>query len=231
MRDCDDLLERLSLDQLGQDDSNVAKLASNPYLLVQSRSQEDRYDLMTPAQDRYTRFSCPNPPNLCLNRPAEGNLVPRSWTGKPHHIARLRCTACDRAFSAWEGPLLARSKLAEDTVLRLGHCQRWGVCEAGTAAMCGVALQTVPCLQHVAAQRAVPHHRQGGRVVAVPGVQLDVAHATLRPRQVAWLHTALHGFLVGLRRAPWGHVNARQPRACNHRLPVGQGDGVASAMR
>jgi hypothetical protein len=29
------------------------------------------------------------------------------------------------------------------------------------------------------------------REVDVPGVQLDEAHSTLRPRQGAWLHTAL----------------------------------------
>jgi hypothetical protein len=46
-------------------------------------------------------------------------------------------------------------------------------------------------LQHVAARRAETHHRQGGCEVDVPGVPWDAAPAKLRPRQVAWSHTAL----------------------------------------
>jgi hypothetical protein len=86
---------------------------------------------------------------------------------------------------------MARSKLPEDTVLRLLKCQRWGVCDAGTADICAVARKTVHRFQRVAAQRAATHHRQGVCEVDVPGVQLDEAHSKLRPRQVAWLPTAL----------------------------------------
>jgi len=42
--------------------------------------------------------------------------------------------------------------------------------------------------------------------VDIPGVQLDEAQATLRPRQVAWSHTAL-AMGSGLRR--WGDVGPR----------------------
>jgi hypothetical protein len=86
---------------------------------------------------------------------------------------------------------MARSKLPEDTVLRLLKCQRWDVCDAGTADSCAVDLKTVQRFQYVAAQRAETHHGQVVREVAVPGVQLDEAHSKLRPHQVAWIHTAL----------------------------------------
>ena len=86
---------------------------------------------------------------------------------------------------------MARSKLPEETVIRLVKCQRWGVCDAGTADICAVDLKTVHRFQRVAAHRAETHHRQVVCEVDVPGVQLDEAHATLRPRQVAWIHTAL----------------------------------------
>ena len=86
---------------------------------------------------------------------------------------------------------MARSKLPEETVIRLLKCQRWGVCDEGTADICAVDLKTVHRLQHVAAQRAETHHRQVVRAVDVPGVQVDEAHSKLRPRQVAWIHTAL----------------------------------------
>src|SRR2546423_2007020 len=147
--------------------------------------------LTTPAPERYTRFSCPNPHCERFNRPGEGNIAHRSWTGTHQHIERLRYTACDREFSEREGTLMARSKLPEDTVIRLVQCQRWGVCDEGTADICAVDLQTVHRFQHVAAQRAETHHRQVVREVDVPGVQLDEAHSKLRPRQVAWIHTAL----------------------------------------
>jgi hypothetical protein len=93
---------------------------------------------------------------------------------------------------------MARSKLPEDTDIGLVQCPRWGVCDAGTADMCAVALTTVPRFQRVAAHRAETHHRQVVCEVDVSGVQLDEAHAKLRPRQVAWIHTALamgSGFL------------------------------------
>jgi aspartate carbamoyltransferase regulatory subunit len=54
---------------------------------------------MTPAQERYTRFACPNPQCTWFNRLGEGNIAHRSWTGTHKHIERLRCTACDREFS------------------------------------------------------------------------------------------------------------------------------------
>ena len=116
--------------------------------------------LTTPVQERYTRFSCPNPPCAPCNRPGDGNIAPRSWTGTRTHIARLRCMACDREFSEREGTRMARSKLPEDTVIQRVQCQRWGVCDEGTAEMCAVDRTTVPRLQQGAAQRAETPHRQ-----------------------------------------------------------------------
>ena len=147
--------------------------------------------LTTPAQESYTQFSCPNPHCARFNRPGEGNITHRSWTGIHKHIERLRCTACDREFSEREGTLMARSKLSEDTVERLLKCQRWGVCDEGTADICAVDLKTVYRFQRVATQRAQTHHQQVVRDVDVPGVQLDEAHSKLRPKQVEWVHTAL----------------------------------------
>jgi IS1 family transposase len=147
--------------------------------------------LTTPAPEKYTRFSCPNPHCARFNRPGEGNIAHRSWTGTHKHIERLRCTTCDQEFSEREGTLMARSKLPEDTVIQLVKCQRWGVCDEGTADICDVDLKTVYRFQRVATQRAQIHHQQVVRDVDVPGVQLDEAHSTLRPKQVEWVHTAL----------------------------------------
>jgi IS1 family transposase len=86
---------------------------------------------------------------------------------------------------------MARSKLSEATVERLLKCQRWGVCDEGTADICAVDLKTVHRFQALAAQRAETHHRQTVQHVDVEGVQLDEAHSKLRPKQVEWVHTAL----------------------------------------
>ena len=145
----------------------------------------------TPAQERYTRFSCPNPQCPCFNHPSEGNIVHRSWTGKHKHIERLRCTICGCEFSERQGTLMARSKLPEATVEQLLKCQRWGVCDEGMADICAVDLKTVHRFQRVAAQRAETHHWQSVQDVDVTGVQLDEAHSKLRPKQVEWVHTAL----------------------------------------
>jgi hypothetical protein len=147
--------------------------------------------LTTPAQERYRRFSCPNPACRLCNQPNADNVVHRSWTGKHKHIERLRCTICGCEFAERQGPLMARSKLPEATVEQLLKCQRWGVCDEGMADICAVDLKTVPRFQRVAAQRAVTHHWQSVQAVAVQGVQLDEAHAKLRPKQVEWVHTAL----------------------------------------
>ena len=155
--------------------------------------------LTTPAPERYPRCSCPHPLCAQCNRPGEGNLAHRSWTGTHQHIERLRCTTCDRECSEREGPLMARRTLPEETVLQLVQCQRWGVCDEGTADICAVDLKTVHRLQRVAAQRAMTPHCQSVQDVEVQGVHVDEAHATLRPKHVEWVHTALamgSGFLL-----------------------------------
>jgi hypothetical protein len=86
---------------------------------------------------------------------------------------------------------MARRKLPEETVIQLVKCQRWGVCDEGTADSCAVDLKTVSRFQRVAAQRAQAHHRQSVQNLEVPGGQWDEAHSTLRPTQVEWVHTAL----------------------------------------
>ena len=86
---------------------------------------------------------------------------------------------------------MARSKLPEATVTQLLKCQRWGVCDEGTADICAVDLKTVHRFQRVAAHRAQIHHQQAVQQVDVTGVQMDEAHSKLRQRRVEWIHTAL----------------------------------------
>ena len=162
--------------------------------------------LTTPAPERYTRFSCPNPHCAQCNRPGTDNIAHRSWTGTARHIERLRCPLCHREFSAREGTLIARSKLPEATVVQLLTCQRWGGCDEGTADICAVALKPVHRFQRVAAHRAHTHQQQAVPQVDVTGVQMDEAHSKLRRRRTEWIHTAWamgRGFLL------WGDCGPR----------------------
>ena len=174
--------------------------------------------LTTPAPERYTRFSCPNPHCAQFNRPGIGNIAHRSWTGKARHIERLRCTLCHREFSEREGTLMARSKLPEATVIQLLKCQRGGVCDEGTADICAVDLKTVHRFQRVAAHRAHTHHQQAVQQVDVTGVQMDEAHSKLRRRRTEWIHTAL---AMGSWFLLWGDFGPRtQDTAATLSAPV-----------
>jgi len=101
---------------------------------------------------------------------------------------------------------MARSTLPEETVIRRVKCQRWGVCDEGTADIGAVDLKTVHRFQRVAAQRAETHHRQSVQNLEVQGVHVDEAHAKRRPQQVEWVHTAL---AMGSWFLLWGDVGPR----------------------
>jgi len=147
----------------------------------------------TPGKEKYTQFSCPNPACSVFNHPGQGNLSHRSWTGKDKHIERLVCGVFGRGFSDRKGTLMEESKLPGETVERLLKCQRWGVCDAGTAEICGVNIKSVHRFQEVAAKRSETHHHQVVVVVdlCVEGVQMDEAHSKRRPKKVEWIHSAL----------------------------------------
>ena len=145
----------------------------------------------TPGEEKYTQFSCPNPACSLFNHSGRGNIAHRSWTGKRKDIERLRCTVCRKEFSERAGTLMERGKLPEATVERLLKCQRWGVCDAGTADICGVNIKSVHRFQDLSAKRAQVHHQQVVDQVEVDGVQLDEAHSKRRPGKVEWIHTAL----------------------------------------
>lgn len=146
----------------------------------------------TPVMDaQYSRCSCPNQACGDFNQAGQGNIRHRSWTGKHKQIERLSCATCGGEFSERAGTLMSHGKLPEETVRQLLKCQRWGVCDAGTAEICEVDIKTVHRFQRVASTRAQAHHGQAVQQVAVEGVQLDEAHSKRRPGQVEWIHTAL----------------------------------------
>jgi IS1 family transposase len=86
---------------------------------------------------------------------------------------------------------MSHTKLSEEKVVRLLKCQRWGVCDDGTADICEVDIKTLHHFQEVSSQRGKTHHEQAVKDVEVSGVQLDEMHSKRRPGQVEWIHTAL----------------------------------------
>jgi hypothetical protein len=143
-----------------------------------------------PGDHHYSVHCYPNPSCPRRGLRGAGNIAHRSWTGKDRHIERLRCTTCGQEFSGRRGSLMASSKLPEETMEWLLKCQRWGVCDARTAAICGVNIKTAHRFQQRAAQRALEHHEQVTQGLWVAGVQLDEMHSKLC-RRVVWRHTAL----------------------------------------
>jgi IS1 family transposase len=159
-----------------------------------------------PEAPHYSTLLCPNPDCSLRGHRGAGNIIHRSWTGKDKEIERLRCTQCGQEFSERRGTLMQGSKLPEETVERLLKCQRWGVCDAGSADICGVDIKTVHRFQAVSTQRAQAHHEQVTRKLKVEGVQLDEMHSKRRGPQVEWLHTAI---AMGSRFLLWVHWGPR----------------------
>lgn len=145
----------------------------------------------TPVEANYTKISCPNPDCSLFNQMGQGNIAHRSWTGTQKDIERLRCKTCEREFSQREGTVMAWGKLPEEKVIRLTKCQRWGVCDEGTADICEVDIKTVHRFQRVSSSRAQEQQQQVAWELDVDGVQLDEAHSKRRPGQVEWIQTAL----------------------------------------
>jgi hypothetical protein len=106
--------------------------------------------------------------------------------------------------------LLEATKLPEETVERLLQCQRWGVCDAGTADSCGVDIKTVQRVQAVAAHRAQTPHEQVTRDLRVAAVHLDERHAKRRGPHGEGRQTAS---AMSSRCVLWVHGGPRTPES------------------
>ena len=103
---CSIMSPKISKANLGiLEKSNVAALASYLYLVVHALRQEDHHDTDDASAGEVYSILVSKSTVSAVQRPGAGNLAPRSWTGTHKHLERLRCTACDREFSAREGTL------------------------------------------------------------------------------------------------------------------------------
>jgi transposase-like protein len=153
-----------------------------------------------PPRDDLTGFACPNEDCCDFNRFAAGNLTVCERMGKDHRIRRLYCSSCGRRFSERQGSLMARSKLPEDTVVRIVKCLGYGCSVEATADICEVDPRTVELLLGKAGPRAEDFHRlQLERLVEpVQAVEIDELHAPLAsPKKGENPVIALLAHLVG----------------------------------
>lgn len=101
--------------------------------------------------------------------------------GKDRRIRRLYCKTCGHRFSERQGSLMARSKLPEETVVRIVKCLGYGCSVEATADICEVDPRTVELLLSKAGSRAEDFHQLQLDRLAEPieAVEIDELHAPL----------------------------------------------------
>lgn len=161
-------------------------------------------DALPPGED-LTGFACPNEDCCDFNRFAAGNLSVCERMGKDHRIRRLYCHSCGHRFSERQGSLMARSKLPEETVVRIVKCLGYGCSVEATADICEVDPRSVELLLSKAGPRAEDFHRLQLEQLAEPPqvVEIDELHAPLAsPKKGRNRMLALLANLVGDAAAP-----------------------------
>jgi len=153
-----------------------------------------------PPDDDLLGFACPNEDCTDFNRFAAGNLSVCERMGKGHHIRRLYCKSCGHRFSERQGSLMARSKLPEETVVRIVKCLGYGCSVEATADICEVDPRSVELLLSKAGPRAEDFHALQLERLAEPleAVEIDELHAPLAsPRKGVTPMIALLAARVG----------------------------------
>lgn len=133
------------------------------------------------SRDDLSGFACPNEDCVLFNQFEAGNLSVCEWFGRDKHIRRLYCSKCGHRFSERQGTLMARSKLPEETLVRIVKCLHHGCSVEATADICEVDPRTVQLVLVKAGQRAEDFHRSQLENLSTspPIVELDELHAPL----------------------------------------------------
>ena len=150
--------------------------------------------------DDLSHFACPNEDCGDFNRFAAGNLSVCERMGKDRRIRRLYCKSCGHRFSERQGSLMAKSKLPEETVVRIVKCLGYGCSVEATADICEVDPRSVGLLLSKAGPRAEDFHRLQVDRCAEPleAVEIDELHAPLAsPRKGVTPMLALLAARVG----------------------------------
>lgn len=132
---------------------------------------------MSTSSKNYTSFACPNIKCKLHGSKNQENITHHSWIGKEKNIERLRCIACNRAFSENKNTLRERAKIKEEQQELLFKCFRWGVCDEGAADISDVNLKTVRLFRSKVAVHAKTHHNSQVKGVNAAGMQMDEIRA------------------------------------------------------
>jgi transposase-like protein len=164
-----------------------------------TRKRRPVVEVPSPSDD-LSGFACPNEECCDFNRFAAGNLSVCERMGKDGRIRRLYCRSCGHRFSERQGSLMAKSKLPEETVVRIVKCLGYGCSVEATADICEVDPRTVTLLLSKAGPRAEDFHRlqleRLGEPIEV--VEIDEMHATeASPKKGRHPMLALLADLVG----------------------------------
>lgn len=145
-----------------------------------SRKRQPTVGAVAP-EDDLSGFACPNEDCCDFNRFAAGNLSVCERMGKDRRIRRLYCKTCGHRFSERQGSLMARSKLPEETVVRIVKCLGHGCSVEATADICEVDPRTVELLLFKAGSRAEDFHQLQLERLTEPieAVEIDELHATM----------------------------------------------------
>ncbi len=143
-----------------------------------TRKRKPPAEVALPDED-LSGFACPNEDCGDFNRFAAGNLSVCERMGRDRRIRRLYCKSCGHRFSERQGSLMARSKLPEETVVRIVKCLGYGCSVEATADICEVDSRTVGLLLSKAGPRAEDFHRlQLDRLAeSIQAVEIDELHA------------------------------------------------------
>lgn len=137
----------------------------------------------SPPSEDLAGFACPNEDCGDFNQFAAGNLSVCERMGKDHRIRRLYCKSCGHRFSEREGSLMAKTKLPEETVVRIIKCLVHGCSLEAAADICDVTQRTVQSLLDKAGRRADDFHRLQLEKLTEPlgVVELDELHGRSAP--------------------------------------------------
>lgn len=125
----------------------------------------------------WSTFACPNPNGSLYGQAGGTNIRPHGWSSKPRGIRCLRCTCCNKNFSARSGTPLFRTQLPQQTIRHSAEHLVEGNGLRPTRRLCGVSLNTVLRIAHRVGDPAQEFHEQMVPHVQVNQVQVDEAWA------------------------------------------------------
>jgi transposase-like protein len=91
----------------------------------------------------FSHLGCPNPECSAYGQRGAGNLRPHGWSTADKSVRCLRCTTCDRHFSARANTPLFGLRTSEPKLVAIAEHLADGCGVRATSRLCKVSLNTV----------------------------------------------------------------------------------------